>query len=111
MVAMGTIAWLPAFPWAVGQDCLRPGGWEVFVRSKQPSTRSGKVTGETAGLGAGGAGLCSPSGGRAGLEVARVSLPRSGTRREGMEAGRKLPHKEDSVPHMDRIKVPGGAPL
>lgn len=25
-------------------------------------------------------------------------------------AGRKLPHKEDSVPHMDRIKVPGGAP-
>ena len=32
----------------LGQGCLRPGGQEVFVRSKQPSTRSRKVTGETA---------------------------------------------------------------
>ena len=38
-----------------------------------------------------------------------VSRPRAGRQGQG-EAGRKLPHKEDSVPHMDRIKVPGSAP-
>lgn len=41
----------------------------------------------------------------------RTGVPARDQGRRGKRwAGRKLPHKEDSVPHMDRIKVPGGAP-
>ena len=105
MVAMGTIAWLPAFPWAVGQDCLRPGGWEVFVRSKQPSTRSGKVTGETAQpepLHPRGPGRSpSPSRSRPGESGARLLLSAGGGERK------KCPQDRCSLRAQRWVHLPG----